>query len=172
MNRAYAITLMFTPMLLMGQRTVITRAYGPFGTPGDAAYIAEGNRIYQACGAYESRGPCLYVIEDDRVYHAGDAFGRRGACAFMIEEDRIKRAQGDACRPGSCALIQENDKVFRSDGTFCNKQEGAFHIERGRGMAPTVVYLAEGPFAMRTDALFEVRGPLDPSLLLVILAGH
>ena len=168
--------ILFLPLILplrsSAQSTMITWAYGPFGTPGDAAYVVEDNRIYQACGAYGSRGPCIYVIEEDRVYHAADAFGRKGVCAFTFEGNKLNRAQGTSCTRGSCALILENEKVFRGDGAFCTKQEGAFYIEQGGAAVPTLVYLAEGPFAAKSDALLEVKGPLEPIALLAILAGY
>jgi hypothetical protein len=164
--------LLILPLVSSAQPTVIMWAYGPFGTPGDAAYVVEDNRIYQACGAYGSRGPCLYIIEDDRVYHSADAFGRRGICAFTFEGNKLTRSQGSGCVRGSCALILENEKVFRGDGTYCTKQEGAFYLEHGGGMVPMVVYLAEGPFAAKSDALLEVKGPLEPIALLAILAGY
>lgn len=44
--------ILFLPLILplrsSAQSTMITWAYGPFGTPGDAAYMVEDNRIYQA----------------------------------------------------------------------------------------------------------------------------
>lgn len=160
------------PVLTKAQPTVITWAYGPFGTPGDAAYVVEDNRIYQACGAYGSRGPCLYVIQEDRVHHAADAYGRAGICAFTFEGNKLVRAQGSNCVRGSCALIWEDGKVYRGDGTFCTKQEGAFQVEFGEGLSPTIVYLAEGAFAAKSDALLAVKGPLDPIFLLTILAAY
>ncbi len=164
--------LFLLPLALKAQPTVISWAYGPFGTPGDVTYVVDDGHIYQACGAYGSRGPCLYVIEEDRVYHSADAFGRKGGCAFTFEDNKLVRAQGHSCTRGSCALILENEKVFRGEGTFCTKQEGAFYLERGEGVAPMVVYLAEGAFASKGDALFEVKGPLDPIALLTILSGY
>ena len=62
--------------------------------------------------------------------------------------------------------------MFRGEGSFCTKQEGAFYLERGEGIVPMVVYLAEGPFAAKSDAMLEVKGPLEPIALLAILAGH
>jgi hypothetical protein len=64
----------------------------------------------------------------------------------------------------------EGDKVFRGEGAFCTRQEGAFFIERGGSAAPAVVYLAEGPFASKGDALFEIRGPIDDAVLLTLLS--
>lgn len=160
------------PLLASSQPTMIMWAYGPFGTPGDAAYVVEDNRIYQACGAYGTRGPCLYIIEEDRVYHSADALGRKGICAFTFEGNKLMRAQGSGCTRGSCALILEKEKVFRGEGMFCTKQEGAFYIEQGGGAIPTLVYLAEGPFAAKSDGLLEVKGPLEPIALLAILAGY
>jgi hypothetical protein len=172
MIRAALLQTVLLSLSASAQPTVITWAYGPFGTPGDAAYVVEDNRIYQACGAYGSRGPCLYIIEEDRVYHSADAFGRKGICAFIFEGNKLVRSQGTGCTRGSCALIMENEKVFRGDGTFCTKQEGAFYLEKGEGMVPMVVHLAEGPFAAKSEALLEVKGPLEPIALLAILAGY
>ncbi|HMZ47624.1 MAG TPA: hypothetical protein PLP28_01500 [Flavobacteriales bacterium] len=152
------------------QQTMIMWAYGPFGTPGDAAYIVENDRIYQACGAYGSRGPCIYVIEQDRVYHS-DAFGRPGICAFTLDGNNLVRAQGSSCMRGSCVLLLEGNKVFRGEGPFCTKQEGAFFIEPGGGPSPTLVHMAEGPFATKSDALLQVKGPIDTIALLTVLAG-
>ncbi|MBP7513181.1 MAG: hypothetical protein KA791_01455 [Flavobacteriales bacterium] len=166
------LLFLMLPLITKGQPTVITWAYGPFGTPGDAAYVVEDGRIYQASGAYGSRGPCLYVIQDDRVYHSADAFGRPGICAFTFEGNKLVRAQGSHCTRGSCALIWEDGKVYRGDGIFCTKQEGAFHLEYGEGLSPTIVYLAEGAFATKSDALLAVKGPLDPIVLLTILAAY
>lgn len=166
------LLFLMLPMIARAQPTVVTWAYGPFGTPGDAAYVVEDGRIYQAGGVYGSRGPCLYVIQDDRVYHSADAFGRPGICAFTFEGNKLVRAQGSACARGSCALIWENGKVYRGDGVFCTKQEGAFQLEYGEGLSPTIVYLAEGAFAAKSDALLAVKGPVDPIALLTILAGY
>ena len=158
---------------LSAQHAVVSYAYGAFGTPGDVAYVVENGRIYQACGAFGSRGPCLFVIEQDRVYHAADAYGRKGICAYTMEGNKFMRAQGSNCAHGSCALLLENDKVFRGEGPFCTKQEGAFVIERGDGPTPTVIYLAEGAFAAKSDALLEVKGgSLDAIVLLTILASY
>jgi hypothetical protein len=60
--------------------------------------------------------------------------------------------------------------VFRGEGAFCTRQEGAFFIERGGTGAPTVVNLAEGPFASKGDALFEIRGAIDDTALLTLLS--
>lgn len=171
-SRVFLLLASLGPLCAFGQPTVVVHAYGPFGTPGDAAYVVENGKIYQACGAYGTRGPCLYVIEGEQVYHADDALGRKGTCAFTFEGNNLVRAQGMMCRRGSCALMLEDNKVFRGEGTFCSKQEGAFLLERGEALAPLVVYLAEGPFATKSDALFEVRGPLEPIALLTILAGY
>lgn len=171
MTRLLLLTAWLAPVLLHAQGTVITWAYGSFGTPGDAAFTVDDHRIYQACGAYGQRGPCLYVIDGDQVYHAADAFGRRGACAFSFDGTKLVRAQGSNCTAASCALTMEGNKIFRGEGPFCDKREGAFLIEPGGDAAPTVIYLAEGPFASRSDAILEVRGPLDPIALLTILAG-
>lgn len=172
MTRWSLPSFLFASASGIAQPTVVSWAYGPFGTPGDAAYVIEDDRIYQAGGAYGSRGTCLYVIEENRVYHAADAFGHKGICAFTLEGNELIRAQGTGCVRGSCALILENDKVFRGDGRSCAKQEGAFHLEYGEGPAPLVVYLAEGAFAAKSDALLDVKGPLEPIALLTILAGH
>ena len=95
-----------------------------------------------------------------------------GAGAFTFEGNKLNRAQGTSCTRGSCALILETETVFRGDGAFCTKQEGAFYIEQGGAAVPTLVYLAEGPFAAKSDALLEVKGPLEPIALLAILAGY
>lgn len=148
------------------QQGILRWAYGPFATPGDAAFVIEGHRIFQACGAFGSLGPCLYVIDDDdTVWHAEDAFGRKGFCAFIAEGDRLQRCQGTLGSKGSCALLLEGHKVFRADGPFCNKQEGAFVLDGN------AIYLAEGPFAMKGDAILMVDGDVPMIALLTILAG-
>lgn len=157
-------------LLCRSQTTVVHWAYGPFGTPGDPAYVVVDDRIYTAAGGYGQRGSCLYVVEDERVLHAADALGRPGGCAFLLEAGRLVRAQGRSCARGSCALVMEGDKVFRGEGAFCTRQEGAFFIERAAPPAPTVVYLAEGPFASKGDALFEIRGPISEAALLTLLS--
>lgn len=167
---AFCLLLSLGTAHIQAQRTVITWAHGPFGTPGDAAYVVENGRIYQACGAFGSRGQCLYVVEQDRVYHSDD-LGRAGICAFTLEGNNLVRAQGRSCARGSCALMLEGNKVFRGEGAFCTKQEGAFFIEPGGGPAPSLVFLAEGPFATKSDALLQVKGPIEPIVLLTILSG-
>ena len=167
---AYCLLLSFMSSRTEAQQTMITWAYGPFGTSGDAAYIVENGRIYQACGAYGSRGPCLYAIDQDRVYHT-DGFGRPGICAFILDGNNLVRAQGNSCTRGTCALMIEGNKVFRGEGPFCTKQEGAFFIEPGGGPSPTLVYLAEGAFAAKSDALLQVKGRIDTIALLTVLSG-
>jgi hypothetical protein len=153
------------------QMALVQWAYGPFATPGDAAFIVEGDpeqggaRIYQACGAFGTKGPCLYVILKDQVYHSADAFGQRGNAAFVAEEGRLIRCSGAFCTKGSCALLLEGNKVFRADGAFCNKQEGAFVLD-GED-----IYLGEGAFCQKGDAILHVRGNVPMIALLTILAG-
>lgn len=153
-------------LLAQAQGGVVHWAYGPFGTPGDAAFIVDRQGIYQACGPLGSRGPCIYALGGDgTVWHATDPFGGRGSCAFTAESDRLVRCQGSIGSKGSCALLLEGPKVFRADGAFCNKQEGAFVIDGN------TVYLAEGPFAAKGDAILQVDGNVPMIALLVILAG-
>lgn len=168
----YGLSVMAALAGLLGhsQTTVVHWAYGPFGTPGDPAYVVVDERIYTAASGYGQRGVCLYVVEDERVLHAADALGRAGGCAFILEAGRLIRAQGRSCARGSCALVMEGDKVFRGEGAFCTRQEGAFFVERATSPAPTVVYLAEGPFASKGDALFEIRGPISEAALLTLLS--
>jgi hypothetical protein len=146
------------------QRAIVTWAYGPFATQGDAAFVIEDNRIYQACGPYGSRGPCLYVIDEDQVYHA-DASGMKGQGAYLLDGNKLLRCHGTFCTQGTCALLVEGNKVFRADGTFCTKQEGAFLIDGD------AVFLAEGAFAQKTDAILLVHGEVPRVALLAILAG-
>jgi len=160
------------PFALLGQSTVIHWAYGPFGQPGDAAFIVERGRIYQAAGPYGQKGPCLYVFNDNEAFHSADAFGSKGQGAFTAEGDlqgsgkiQLFRCQGTFCIKGSCALLVEGNKVFRGEGPFCNKAEGAFVLEGN------IVYLAEGPFANKTDAILQVRGDVPMMALLAIMAG-
>ncbi len=150
----------------MGQGAVVRWAYGPFATPGDAAFIIDRHGIFQACGPLGSRGPCIYIYDEDgTIWHAADPYGQRGSCAFTVEGDRLVRCQGSLGSKGSCALLLEGPKVFRADGPFCNKQEGAFMIDGN------AVYLAEGPFASRGDAILQVDGNAPMIALLAILAG-
>lgn len=160
------------PFALLAQPTVIHWAYGPFGQPGDAAFVVERGRIHQAAGPYGQKGPCLYVFNDTEVFRSADAFGSKGLGAFTAEGDlqgsgkiQLFRCQGTFCTKGSCALVMEGNKVFRGEGPFCNKAEGAFVLEGN------TVFLAEGPFANKTDAILQVRGDVPMMALLAILAG-
>ena len=162
----------FVPTPVSGQATVIQWAYGPFGTTGDAAFVVDRGRIYQAAGPFGQKGPCIYVFNDTEVYHSADAFGSKGQGAFTAEGDiqgsgkiDLFRCQGTFCNKGSCALVIEGTKVFRGEGAFCTKAEGAFFIEGN------TIFLAEGPFALKTDAILHVRGDVPMIALLAILAG-
>jgi len=171
-KRLLCASLMLLPMLLFAQSTVIHWAYGPFGTPGDAAFVVDRGRIHQAAGPFGQKGPCTYVFTDTEVFHSADAFGSKGQGAFTAEGDlqgsgqiKLFRCQGTFCAKGSCALVVEGNKVFRGEGPFCNKAEGAFVLEGN------IVFLAEGPFARKTDAILQVHGDVPMVALLAILAG-
>lgn len=171
--------ILLLPLLLAGglsaQLSVVRWAYGPFATPGDAAYVIDGTRVHQSAGPYGSRGPCIYVLDlqEEQVFHSADAFGRRGAGAFFADGESLVRCSGALCSRGSCVFTVERDpdkpgmaKVFRAGGNACFKAEGAFLIEG------STVYLAEGAFGMKGDALFAIEGDVPLLALLAILAGY
>jgi hypothetical protein len=170
--RTALILFLISPLLAAAQQVVVHRAYGPFGTVGDAAYVVDRGRIHQAAGPFGQKGAVIYVYNDNEVFHSGDAFGSKGQGAFRAEGDiqgsgRIDlfRCQGAFCSKSGCVLVLEGNKVFRGDGPFCNKGDGAFVIEGN------TVFLAEGPFARKTDAILQVQGQIPMVALLAILAG-
>lgn len=150
----------------IGQRAVVRWAYGPFGTPGDAAYAVDNGRIHQACGSFAELGPCIWLYGREEVFHASNAGGSKGSGGYVLEGNRFFRCEGAFCNKGPCLLIVERNKVFRADGAFCNKGSGAFVIDGD------TVYLAEGPFANKGDALFQLEGDVPLLALLTILAGY
>ncbi len=160
--------LLFVGTTCMAQKAIVRWAYGPFGTPGEVAYIVDASRIYSSCGAFGERGTCIYIYdqEDQQVYRAADTYGRRGQGAFYVQGNNLMRCSGALCSPGGCVLMLEGAKVFRGEGPGCMKGTGAFVIEQG------YIHLAEGPFASKGDALFQVEGDLPMLALLAILAGH
>jgi hypothetical protein len=160
--------LLLLPALSFAQRGLVRWAYGAFATPGDAAYVVEGNRIHQAAGPFGDRGPCIYLFDlgEEQVFHSADQFGRRGMGAFFTEGTHLIRCSGNLCARGPCALIVEGNRIFRSQSPACFRGDGAFVLENN------VVYLADGPFGSKGDALFAVEGDVPLLALLAILAGY
>lgn len=146
------------------QQALVRWAYGPFGTPGDAAFVVQKDRIIKR-RVRSAPWAHVWVMRDDQVHHSADAFGRPGAAAYFAQENALVRCSGFNCQRGSCALVLEGNKVFRADGTFCNKAEGAFVLEEN------VVYLGEGAFATKGEAIPIIEGDLPMLALLTILAG-
>ncbi|MBK9175088.1 MAG: hypothetical protein IPM46_01880 [Flavobacteriales bacterium] len=158
-----SLFLLATP--IVAQRTIVRWSYAPFATPGDAAFIVEGNRIHQACGPFGERGACLYVFSEDKVFHAADGFGAKGSGAFLLEGNDLFRAEGAFASKSTCVLQLDRAKVFRSEGVFCTRSVGGFVLDGN------TVYRAEGPFANKADAVLRVEGDVPMIALLAILAG-
>ncbi|MBL0129668.1 MAG: hypothetical protein IPP83_19940 [Flavobacteriales bacterium] len=156
----------------MAQRHVVNWAYGPFATPEDAAFVVDLDRISLATGPFGERGRTLWIYQDDQVFRSVGRSASRGNCAFTLDGDHFMRTEGAFCTKVSCVFLLEKDrtrpgslKVHRAEGPFCTATNGGFVIEQN------VVYLAEGVFANRADAILILPEGIALVAVLTILAG-
>ena len=76
------LLLLAASQVSAAQQGLVRWAYGPFATPGDAAYVVERGHIFQACGPFGSRGSCLFVFNGTQVFRTIDGMGSRGPGAY------------------------------------------------------------------------------------------